>query len=195
MSVYAYIRVSTELQTHANQKYEIAKYCRSNNLKVSEWISESVSGTVGVEKRNLGILLERMEKANKQQGFYARLQCLFSVIAACCCVVLLILGFKFMPQIQILAERADVVLTNLETVTEELADVDLSGLEDVIEELARVDVDSVVTHIDELVSASHDGIENTMGKLNAINFETLNKTIEDLSAVVERLAKITKFLG
>lgn len=64
MSVYAYIRVSTELQTHANQKYEIAKYCRSNNLKVSEWISESVSGTVGVEKRNLGILLERMEKGD-----------------------------------------------------------------------------------------------------------------------------------
>ena len=140
-------------------------------------------------------LLERMEKANKQQVFYARLQCLFSVIAAFCCVVLLILGFKFMPQIQTLAERAEVVLTNLEMVTEELADVDLSGLEDVIEELARVDVDSVVTHIDELVSASHEGIENTMGKLNAINFETLNKTIEDLSAVVERLAKITKFLG
>lgn len=64
MSVYAYIRVSTELQTHANQKYEITKYCRSNNLKVSEWISESVSGTVGVEKRNLGTLLERMEKGD-----------------------------------------------------------------------------------------------------------------------------------
>lgn len=64
MSVYAYIRVSTELQTHVNQKYEITKYCRSNNLKVSEWISESVSGTVGVEKRNLGILLERMEKGD-----------------------------------------------------------------------------------------------------------------------------------
>ena len=146
-------------------------------------------------EHQLAEILERMEQESKKQVFYAKIQCIFSVIAAVCCMVLLILGFKFMPQIQTLADRADVVLTNLETVTEELADVDLSGLEDVIEELAKVDMDSVVTHIDELVSASHDGIENTMGKLNAINFETLNKTIEDLSAVVERLAKITKFLG
>lgn len=155
-----------------------------------------------MDNQQLTEILERMEKANKQQVFYARLQCLFSVIAAVCCLVLLILGFKFMPQIQILAERADIVLTNLETVTEELADVDLTGLEnvitgleDVVAELATVDMNSVVDHIDELVSASHKGVDETMKKLNSIDFETLNKAMEDLSEVVERLAKITKFLG
>ena len=161
-------------------------------------------------EHQLAEILERMEQESKKQVFYAKIQCIFSVIAAVCCMVLLILGFKFMPQIQTLADRADVVLTNLETVTEELATVDLSGLEDVIAELAEVDLsgleevvgemaamdlDSIVDHIDGLVAASHKGIDDTMGKLNSINFETLNKTIEDLSAVVERLAKITKFLG
>ncbi len=147
------------------------------------------------EQPEMRELLEKMEAANNKQVFYARLQCLFSLIAAVCCLVLLVLGFKFMPQIQVLAERADVVLTNLETVTEELADTDLTGLEYVIAELSRADLSSMVNHIDGLVSSSQEVVEDTIEKLNAINFDALNKTIEDLSTVVERLAKVTKFLG
>ena len=64
MSIYAYIRVSTEMQTHANQKYEIEKYCRRHNLRIEKWVSESVSGTVTVEKRELGALIEEMEKGD-----------------------------------------------------------------------------------------------------------------------------------
>lgn len=64
MRVYAYIRVSTEMQTCENQKYEIRRYCRRKNLKVYEWVSESVSGTVAVEKRMLGEMIQRMEKGD-----------------------------------------------------------------------------------------------------------------------------------
>lgn len=147
------------------------------------------------EQNELKQLLERMEATNKKQVFYARIQCLFSLIAAVCCVVLLCLGFKFMPQIQVLSERANIVLTNLESVTEDLAEVDLSGLEYMINELSKADLSSMVDHIDELVTASRDGVEDTMNKLNEINFEALNQTIEDLSQVVERLAKIAKIFG
>ncbi len=62
MGVYAYIRVSTEMQNSASQKYEIEKYCEKHGLVVSEWITESVSGTITVEKRMLGKLLERMKE-------------------------------------------------------------------------------------------------------------------------------------
>ena len=62
MKIYAYIRVSTEMQTRDNQEYEIRRYCRKRGLAVSEWVSESVSGTIAVEKRQLGAMLERMEK-------------------------------------------------------------------------------------------------------------------------------------
>lgn len=64
MSVFAYIRVSTQMQTYASQRYEIEMYCRKNDLVVDEWINESVSGTVAIEKRILGSLLERMDKGD-----------------------------------------------------------------------------------------------------------------------------------
>lgn len=64
MSVFAYIRVSTQMQTYASQRHEIETYCRRNNLVVGEWINESVSGTVAIEKRILGSLLERMDKGD-----------------------------------------------------------------------------------------------------------------------------------
>ena len=64
MSVSAYIRVSTEMQTYSSQQYEIETYCRKNNIVIDEWVNESVSGTVAIEKRILGSLLERMGKGD-----------------------------------------------------------------------------------------------------------------------------------
>ena len=64
MSVYAYIRVSTEMQNYSSQEYEIRKYCCSNGIKVDHWLSESVSGTVAVEKRTLGRTIRKMDKGD-----------------------------------------------------------------------------------------------------------------------------------
>lgn len=59
--IYAYIRVSTEMQTYASQQYEIAEYCKKNGLSVDKWVSESVSGMKAVEKRTLGRTFRRMK--------------------------------------------------------------------------------------------------------------------------------------
>lgn len=64
MKIFAYVRVSTEMQTYSNQEHEIRQYCRRNGLKVSEWISESVSGTVAADKRMLGKAIERMDRGD-----------------------------------------------------------------------------------------------------------------------------------
>ncbi len=61
MKTYAYIRVSTEMQNFSSQEFEISKYCDRHGIAVTEWVTESVSGTVPVEKRMLGKLLERMD--------------------------------------------------------------------------------------------------------------------------------------
>lgn len=58
--IYAYIRVSTEMQNYASQKFEIQNYCMANGITVDRWISESVSGTVKVEKRVLGKTIRKM---------------------------------------------------------------------------------------------------------------------------------------
>lgn len=64
MRVFAYIRVSTEMQTYANQEYEILRYCKRHDLVVTKWISESVSGTVEIDKRRLGKTISKMRRGD-----------------------------------------------------------------------------------------------------------------------------------
>lgn len=59
---YGYIRVSSDKQTVENQRYEITDFCRRNNIKIDSWIEETISGTVALDKRELGRLLEHVQK-------------------------------------------------------------------------------------------------------------------------------------
>ena len=126
-------------------------------------------------------LLERMEQTNKKQVFYARLQFLFTVVAALCCVVLLLSGMSILPKLQETAVQAEAVLTNLETVTTELANVDLNSMVQ--------NMDTLVTDVDGLVGTSQVGVEQAMEKLNAIDFDALNEAIKDLSDVIDPIAR------
>ncbi len=65
MPTYAYIRVSTEVQCHASQKHEIKCWCERNGIEVDKWISESVSGTIEVEKRQLGKIIRSMKSGDQ----------------------------------------------------------------------------------------------------------------------------------
>lgn len=60
--VYGYVRVSTDKQTVANQRYEINKYCKKHNIKIDQWIEEKISGTKAPDKRQLGILLKDIKE-------------------------------------------------------------------------------------------------------------------------------------
>lgn len=62
--IYAYIRVSTEMQTCQSQEFEIRQYCIHHGLHVDQWVTESVSGTKPVEKRTLGKLIRKMRKGD-----------------------------------------------------------------------------------------------------------------------------------
>ena len=126
-------------------------------------------------------LIEDIEKANRKQVTYARLQFIFSIVAAVCCMVLLLSGMKVLPRLQETAAQAEVVLSNLETVTSELADSNLSSMVE--------NVDALVENVDGLVSTSQSGVEQTIEKINAIVFEALNAAIKDLSDVIEPIAK------
>jgi DNA invertase Pin-like site-specific DNA recombinase len=60
--IYGYIRVSTDKQTTENQRYEILKFAAEKNLKIDEWIEETISATKRLEQRRLGTLLREMHK-------------------------------------------------------------------------------------------------------------------------------------
>lgn len=61
---YGYIRVSTDKQTVENQRFEIERFCDANEMKIDQWIDETISGTKEPEKRKLGAVLKRMQKGD-----------------------------------------------------------------------------------------------------------------------------------
>ena len=60
--VYGYIRVSSDKQTVENQRFEIVQFAENNNIKIDGWIEETISGTMQYNKRELGKLLEKVQK-------------------------------------------------------------------------------------------------------------------------------------
>ena len=62
--IYGYIRVSSDKQTVENQRFEINKFCKRENLQVDGWIEETISGTKNYSKRQLGNLLNQVGKGD-----------------------------------------------------------------------------------------------------------------------------------
>lgn len=61
---YGYIRVSTDKQTTANQKFEIKNFTKLKNMAIEEWIEETISATKKLEERKFGQLLNKMKKGD-----------------------------------------------------------------------------------------------------------------------------------
>ena len=62
---YGYIRVSTDKQTTENQRFEIQKFANQREMKMHEWIEETISATKKLEERKFGNLLLRMKKGDQ----------------------------------------------------------------------------------------------------------------------------------
>lgn len=62
--IYGYIRVSSDKQTVENQRYEINKFCQRERMVIDGWIEETISGTKSYNKRQLGVLLKRVQKGD-----------------------------------------------------------------------------------------------------------------------------------
>lgn len=62
--IYAYIRVSTDKQTTENQRYEINKYCLTNNIRVDKWVEETISATKDLNKRKLGKTIKQLHNGD-----------------------------------------------------------------------------------------------------------------------------------
>ena len=60
--IYGYIRVSSDKQTVENQRFEINKFCSSQELLIDDWIEETISGTKNFSTRQLGKLLRKVKK-------------------------------------------------------------------------------------------------------------------------------------
>lgn len=125
-------------------------------------------------------LLTSLEKSSRRQVRYARLQCLFAILAAVCCGAMLLAVLSIVPQVQQIAGQMQELGTQAETV--------LTNLEAVTSELAAVDLNSMVSNVDSLVTDSQTGVKQALDKINELDIASLNQAIADLSAVVKPLA-------
>jgi DNA invertase Pin-like site-specific DNA recombinase len=62
--IYGYIRVSTDKQNVANQRYEINRFCERNVIVVGRWVEETMSGSKSISDRALGRMLKTMKKGD-----------------------------------------------------------------------------------------------------------------------------------
>ena len=63
MTIYAYLRVSTDKQDYENQRTGILNYCKEHHLHIDkEILDNGVSGTKEPENRKLGKILKRIKK-------------------------------------------------------------------------------------------------------------------------------------
>ena len=135
-------------------------------------------------EQRLQEILERIEQSTRKQTRYARLQFILSIVATVAVVAFLLVLVRIVPQLQEIVSLAETVLSNLEYLTTELAKADLTGMVE--------NIDTLVGNVDGLVSVSQTGIEDAIQKINGIDFDALNDAIQDLSNVVEPVAKFFK---
>ena len=139
------------------------------------------------EKNEMLELMKKIEESSRKQLLYTRIQCIAAVLAVACFAGIYFLIKDFLPQISAIITEIPGVVAQMETV--------LGNLEVVTTELAAVDFESMIEGVNTLVATGQIGLEETVSKLNDIDFETLNKAINNLSQVVEPLAKFFKVFG
>ena len=119
-------------------------------------------------------LLRKIEKSGRQKNVTNLLLCLFMLAAAVSCVTLCVMVCRMLPQVNDLLGQMETVMTDLEQT---------------VRRLSALDLESMVANANSLAVVAQESLQQTMEKLNTVDFETLNKAIEDLSKVIEPLAK------
>lgn len=140
-----------------------------------------------MEEKDIREILERLDKSNRQQVRYARLQSVLAILAALCFIALVFVVGSVVPQLMDFASEAENLLGQAELV--------LTNLEEVTSELTEVEFTQMVNNVDELVISSQQGLEEALEKVNSIDIETLNEAIDGLAKVVEPLTKFFKVFG
>lgn len=128
-------------------------------------------------------LLRRIEENTAEQKRSARKQLLWVQFCAVMVAVLTLATFAagavLLPRIYATLTRADSVLQNLETVTDDLADGDLFK-----------NMDLFMAEGGSAVTETLEEAKSALEALKSVDIAGLNKAIQDLQAVVEPLARL-----
>ena len=132
-------------------------------------------------------LLRKIERSSRMQTYSGYVRTGLMLVCAVCMAVLVVMVFRLMPQINEILAQAQHAFNQVGTV--------LDYLEQTSYQLSQVDLQGMVSNVDGLVTTGQQSMEATMEKLNGIDFDALNKAIQDLSAVTQSLANVTRIFG
>lgn len=123
-------------------------------------------------------VMKRIEASNAEQERYAKKQYTMSLISAISNVLVLAIVIfvviTMIPKVNATFEDLNVIMTNMQSITDELASVDIGGM---------------AGDVRKLVNGSSDSLSQAMKKLNAIDVEKLNEAIQNLSDAIEPMAR------
>ena len=128
------------------------------------------------ENKEILELLRQIEKSNRQRVRMGRILCALALAAVLCCCLTFGVVYRLVPQANAVLTQTQTVLENLESTTQQLAALDLAQM---------------VANVDTLVVSGQQSLEQSMDKLNSIDFDTLNQAIQDLSNVIQPLARLS----
>ena len=132
-------------------------------------------------------LLRKIERSSRIQIYSGYVRTGLMLVCAVCMAALVVMVFRLMPQINEILAQAQHAFNQVGTV--------LDYLEQTSYQLSQVDMQGMVSNVDGLVTTGQQSMETTMEKLSSIDFDALNKAIQDLSAVTQSLANVTRIFG
>ena len=142
-----------------------------------------------------------MEKYARQQLLFTKILCgIFALVLVCILVLTCAVSGAAKQLVAVIAPLEDVV-AQVEDVAAQVndmtgqAEIIMDNMETVTQTLADADLGSMVENVNTLTADSQTAVTEAIEKLDAIDIDTLNKAIRDLSDVVEPLARVSKFFG
>ncbi|PNV59205.1 hypothetical protein C0033_25235 [Clostridium sp. chh4-2] len=127
-------------------------------------------------------LLTQLKKSSERREEYAKKQYLMSKITAAASMTALALVISAslfaLPRLKTMFTSIDTVMSDMETITNELAKANLGQM---------------IDGIDQLVSTSEYSIKQASDRLNALDIDSLNKSIQSLHDIVEPLSKLFNY--
>lgn len=146
------------------------------------------------DTQQMQAILAKMEQNNRQQLLFTKILCGLCAAAVICTLVLMIVVSGAAKELVALAEPLQALTAQVQGLAAQAQNV-MTDLGMAAEELSKADFSGMVNQVDTLVKNSQSAVTEAVKKMDTIDIDALNKAIKDLAAIVEPLAKVSKFFG
>ena len=146
-------------------------------------------------------LLLKLEKSSRQQALFTKILCALCAAVLICCLVTTVAVAGTASQLMAVVTPLQEVASQIHGVSAQVhnmtgqAETIMDNMQTVTQALADADLGTMVENVNILAADSQTVVAEAMEKLDTIDIDTLNKAIQDLSDVVEPLAKVSKIFG